>query len=96
MRLFISISMWIQALGALGMFFSECSYAIQVQHLHRTKSIDGIHLGFSFLNILGRLLTSIYSFYISNYILGIFFTIGFMIRVIFLIQVTMYMKKKQA
>jgi len=95
MRLFISIPMWIQALGALGMFFSECSYAIQVYHLYRTKSIKGIHLGFSFLNIFGRLLTSIYSFYIMNYILCIFFTIGFLIRVVFLIQVLMYMNEEK-
>ena len=87
--------MWIEILGGLGMFFSECSYAIQVYHLNRTKSINGIHMGFSFLNILGRLLTSIYSFYISNYILCIFFTIGFIIRFVFLIQVIMYMKEKK-
>lgn len=87
--------MWIHALGGLGMFFSECSYAIQVYHLYRTKSIRGIHLGFSALNILGRLLTSLYSFYISNYILGVFFTIGFLIRVVFLIQVLMYMKESK-
>lgn len=85
--------MWIQTLGGLGMFFSECSYMIQVYHLYRTKSIRGIHLGFSFLNILGRLLTSIYSFYIQNYILGVFFTIGFLIRIVFLFQVLVYMKE---
>ena len=31
--------MWIEILGGLGMFFSECSYAIQVYHLNRTKSM---------------------------------------------------------
>jgi len=87
--------MWIQALGGRRIFFSECSYAIQVYHLYRTKSIRGIHLGFSFLNIMGRLLTSIYSFYIENYILGTFFVIGLLIRVVFLIQVLMYMKENK-
>lgn len=85
--------MWIQAIGALGMFFTECSYIIQVYHLYKTKSIKGIHFGFSLLNVTGRLLTSIYSFYIENYILGSFFVIGFLVRAIFLLQVYFYMKE---
>ena len=77
-------------LGIIGMLISECAYIMQVYYVRKSKQVVGFSINFILLNLLGRLLSLTYAFYINQLIFGCILSLGFMIRFIFLFQIMFY------
>lgn len=77
-------------IGMIGMLISECAYIIQVYYVRKSKQVIGFSINFILLNLLGRLLSLTYAFYINQLIFGCTLLLGFIIRFIFLLQIMFY------
>lgn len=77
-------------MGIIGMLLSECAYIIQVYYIRKSRQVMGFSVNFILLNLLGRLLSLTYAFYINQLIFGCTLLLGFMIRFIFLLQIMFY------
>jgi len=77
-------------MGMFGMLISECAYMIQVYYVRKSRQVIGFSINFILLNLLGRLLSLTYAFYINQLIFGCTLLLGFIIRFIFLLQIMFY------
>ena len=77
-------------MGTIGMLISECAYITQVYHIRKSKQVVGFSINFILLNLLGRLLSLTYAFYVGQLIFASTLLLGFIIRSIFLLQIMFY------
>jgi uncharacterized protein with PQ loop repeat len=77
-------------MGTIGMLISECAYITQVYHIRKSKQVVGFSINFILLNLLGRLLSLTYAFYVGQLIFASTLLLGFIIRFIFLLQIMFY------
>jgi hypothetical protein len=77
-------------MGTIGMLISECAYITQVYHIRKSKQVIGFSINFILLNLLGRLLSLTYAFYVGQLIFASTLLLGFIIRFIFLLQIMFY------
>jgi len=77
-------------MGTIGMLISECAYITQVYHIRKSKQVIGFSINFILLNLLGRMLSLTYAFYVGQLIFASTLLLGFIIRFIFLLQIMFY------
>lgn len=81
--------MW-QWVVFVGILLVESSYVPQLIRLNRVKTTGEISFWFPFMNLVGRLIVMVYSFWIQQQVLGFGILLGIIFRTVFFVQVFWY------
>lgn len=85
----MELGLW-DLMGGVGMACIEASYLTQITRLHQRKEAGDISLFFPGLNLLGRILAMISSFYLGAQVFVLGFLVGCVLRLVFFLQVVWY------
>lgn len=81
--------MW-QWVVFVGILLVESSYVPQLIRLYRVKTTAEISFWFPFMNLVGRLIVMVCSFWIQQQVLGFGVLLGIIFRTVFFVQVFYY------
>lgn len=90
----MDVGIW-DLVGGAGMACIEASYLTQIVRLHQRKEASDISLLFPGLNLVGRVLAMVSSFYLGAQVFVLGFLVGCLLRLAFLLQVIWYRYKTE-